>query len=404
MWEPDAHSRLEGATCLARGHSWRSVVAVGRLLLLPALLLPTACKSDNRISLADMMQREHALAEAPAVPIEHERLALTDFHPYQVGPRDVLGIQMTGLMDDRYAPTVLQVRVHRDGTISLPVVGSIKVGGLDLGQVEQAIIDAHVPDVVTDMAVYVELAATENTTVLVLGAAAAPGLVKLAHNERNPLYAIASAGGFSTTSSGRVRLKPIRPERHELVFDFNDVNDVRRALSGPPLESGDVLTVEAAENAAVYVGGLVNRPGPILIPPDSTLSVVRAVTAAGGLRDYLDVKEATLVRKLTDGDQVHVKLDLGKMLVGRAPDLELKPGDVLQIAHTADTFVQEWFFQNVMVGPFSVGMRYDPLAQYNASRAIRSSRGAYGGSLSQSITNSLASSIPSLLIPPVPAP
>jgi hypothetical protein len=151
------------------------------------------------------------------------------------------------------------------------------------------------------------------------------------------------------------------------------------------------------------VGGLVNRPGPILIPPQSTLSVLRAVTAAGGLREYLRVKDATLVRALPNGEQVHVKLNFDDMLAGRAPDLALRPGDILNIPQTASTLTQEWFLRNMLLGPFNVGLRYDPLAQYNANRVLKTQADG-GDGLLQGIRTTLGTSLPEAFVPPVPQP
>ena len=372
---------------------FNDIRGVLRLFPILALLLPVACQSDNRISLAELDTIEHELSDRPVVPVEHEELALTDFRPYEIRSGDILTVKMIGLLEDRYTPTDLQFRVHSDGMITLPVVGPIKVQGLTLGQAEEAIITAHVPDVVKDLSVFVELNNPENTTVLVRGAVEYPGLVRLKQNERNTLYALASAGGFSFSGSGRVRLRPIRSQREEVVYDLNDVNDVRRALLGPPLESGDVLVVETSPENKIYVTGLVNLPGAIPVPAQTSLSIKRVIATAGGLRDYLRVKEATLVRQLTNGDQVRVKLNLAEIQSGESPDLALKSGDILQIPHTPDTLFQEWFVRNVMVGPFSVGVRYDPLSQYNANRALKNQR------LNQSLTDSLGSVIPSLLTP-----
>lgn len=386
-----AHTRKSCARCGRR--------AAGILFLTAAALVwLSACTADKRVTLAELEQLEQAATQTETVPVEHQELALTEIKPYRVVPGDVLSIRMFGLLEDRYAATTLDLRVHDDGTILPPVVGPIKLAGLTLSEVDQALIAAHVPKVVKDLSVFVQLANAESTTVLVQGAAAAPGLVKLNQNQRNTLYALASAGGFATTSSGRVHLRPIRPEREEITYNLNDVNDVRRALLASPLESGDILTVDAADTPAVFVSGLVNAPGPVAVPPQSTLSVQQAIAAAGGLREYLDVKEATLVRMLPTGERVQAKLDLRNMLAGLTPDFALKSGDILRVSHTPDTMFQEWFVRNILVGPFSVGVRYDPLAQYNASRALENPQ------LRSSIQQSLGSTIPSLLVPPVPAP
>lgn len=375
-------------------------------------LLALAC-ADKRISPAELAAHEQQLRDGgPPLPVDPAALALVDLKPYTLAPGDVVAVRLYGLSErDRYEPTVLQLRVQDDGRIHIPVAGPITVAGLTLRQVEQAILAAHVPAVVKDLAVFVELLETETTTVFVMGSVTNPGMVKLRSNERNVLYALslaggfgvtATAGGFSSANSGRVKVRRIRPELPDEHYNLNDLNDIRRALTAAALESGDVVEVEAAETSAVYVSGLVNRSGPILIPNASTLSVVRAVAAAGGLRDYLDVKEATLVRSLPDGRQVHVKLPLSGMLKGEEPDLALRAGDVLSIPYTLDSFAQEWFFRNMMPGPFNVSLHYDPLAQYNANRAIDESR--RNGGLNSAVLQSLGSSIPSLFVPPTTAP
>lgn len=393
-------SSIAGEPPIRRRRSAR--LGYAAVLMGAALLLSTGCQNnEHRITLAELNELERQIADQPAVPVAHAKLALTDLRPYKVVPGDVLRVRLVGLDEDRYKPTFLDVRVHGDGGIALPVVGQLKVAGLDLAAVEEAITAAHVPDVVTDLAVFVQLSDQESTTVLVLGAAGGPGLVKLGENERNPLYALATAGGFGPAASGRVRLRPIRPQRQEVVYDLTNVNDVRRALLGPPLESGDVLMVEAAENSAVYITGLVNQPGPIPIPPGSNLSALRAVASAGGIRPYLNVKEAALVRSLSNGEQVQVQLDIGDMLAGGTPDLALRSGDILHIPHTPETLAQEWFWQNVMVGPFSVGVQYDPLRQYNTNRAIKADN---NDGFSNAIRRSISGSLPNLLVPPVVAP
>ncbi len=374
--------------------------AWARWFALAPLVVAAGCSRDTRISMAQLAELEQKQPRAAAA-VPPDQLGLTEYRPYKIGIGDVLLIRMIGLVQEPYAATEIQCRVHDDGCIIVPYAGAIKVAGLDLGQAEQAIMTVHQEKAVKELSVYVQLANQENTTVLVLGAATTPGLVKLKHNERNALYALAAAGGFGGTSSGRVRIRPIRTDRTETVYNFNDVNDVRGALLGPPLESGDMLVVEGHVANAVYVTGIVNHPGPVEVPVNSTLSVQRAIAAAGGLRDLMAPSEATLVRQMPDGRQVQVKLDLGSVLAGNEVDLAMRPGDVLQIPYTADTFIQDWFYKNMLLGPFSVGVRYDPLAQYNANRAIAAENNSSGGNAWLSaFQGSLTSVIPQVFATP----
>jgi protein involved in polysaccharide export with SLBB domain len=362
----------------------------------------SACHGDKRISLADLEKLERQIDEVTPTPVEHEKLALVDFRPYKLRQGDVLAIQMVGLLEDRYAPTMLQVRVQSDGCILLPAIDPVQVEGLALNEVEQAIIAAHVPDIVKNLSVYVQLVRPGPTTVLVLGAAGQPGLVKLDNNARNVLYALASAQGFGPLASGRVRMKPIRPEREEAVYDLTDVNDVRRALLGPPLESGDVLVAESADDSVVYVTGLVNQPRVIPVPPQKNLSVRRAIAASGGLVDFLEPQEATLWRQLRDGRQVQVRVDLAAIQSGEAADLALRAGDILHIPHTPETRFRQWLAGNIRIGPFGVTAVYDPVADYR-TRILRE-RDYDDDLLTRTLLQNLGTGISELLIPPVPTP
>jgi len=370
------------------------------VLALAAVLVFIPGCADTRISLDELNKLEAEAAQVEPVELKTADLALTEVRPYTVGPNDILNITLTGLAE-QYAQTMLTLRVHDDGTIMLPMVGKVEVAGLDLKEVEKALYDAHVPKYVKDMSVFVELGGPEETTVVVVGAAGASGPVRLPRNERNVLYALARAAGFSPAGSGRVYIHPARPERPELTYDLTDINDLRRALLAPPLESGDMVVVESAETSAVYVIGLVNAPGPIPVPQKGKLSLVRTVAAAGGLRDFLEPEEATLWRTLPDGQQVRVKLALADVMTGKIPDMDLRPGDILDVPHTAETRFREWFAANIRLGPFGVTAMYDPVADYRA----RLLRDRDDDSLyRRSLLGTLSTGLADLLIPPAPTP
>jgi protein involved in polysaccharide export with SLBB domain len=380
------------------GVSPRGAKLASVLVLVSILMLASGC-ADTRISLNELQRLETEVAQVEPVELKTEDLTLTELRPYTVGPNDILNITLTGLAG-QYTQTALTLRVHDDGTIMLPMVGKVKVVGLDLKGVEKALYDAHVPKYVKDMSVFVQLGDPEETTVFVVGAAGESGPVRLARNERNVLYALARAAGFSPAGSGRVSIQPIRPDGLRLTYDLSDINDLRRALIAPPLESGDMIVVEPAEISAVYVTGLVNVPGPILVPQNGKLSLVRAVANAGGLRDLLDPQEATLWRTLADGQQVRVKLALADVMAGKTADMDLYPGDVLDVPHTAETRFREWFAANVRLGPFGVTAMYDPVAD----RRARILREQGDGTFRRSLLTTLTTGVADLLIPPVPAP
>lgn len=333
-------------------------------LILPALALPLllAGCADTRISVARLHEVEKQAVAIEPLELDATDLELTDFRPYKVAPGDVLTVNLIGL-DGTYEESPVRVRVHVDGKVSLPLVGRIDVHGLDLEGVERAVLGAYVPDYVKDLSVFVELAKTHETTVVVIGAGGDRALVTLPRNQRNLLYALAQAGGYASGRSAKVHVFPIHPTREQLSYDLTRINDLRRALTAAPLESGDMVLVESPEPSAIYATGLLNGAGAIEIPRGSTLSVMRVVAAAGGLVDFLNPRQATLWRKLPNGEQVRVKLNLSDMLAGKEPDIAMRPGDILDVPHTAGTRFRQWFAENIQIGPFGVTAVYDPLLE-----------------------------------------
>ena len=362
--------------------------------------------ADSRISVQALKELEsqvdREMADDDIQTVEPAELGLRESHPYRVGPGDVLSVTLLGAADtnDPYAATVLRVRVDDEGKIRLPLVGALEIAGLNLNQIEKAVIDAHVPDFVKDVTVHVEVVSAEVTTVIVSGAAAQRGMITLASNERNVLYALALAGGYAVGTSGVVTVRPLRPDAEERVYNLTRPDDVRRAMLAAPLESGDMIIVEAASNSAVYMTGLVNTPGPIAVPPDSSISLVRAVSAAGGLVDLLNPKEATLWRKMPDGQQVRVKVNIADIMAGEEPDLALRPGDILDVPHTAETRVLAWVLANVRLGPFSLGASYDPIAERRFQDAL-DDRGGLNAGFGQSVLDTIRFGLPNIIVPPV---
>ena len=370
----------------------------GIAVILATVTLRAGC-ADSRISFDTLRDMEQGLADVEPVEVEPENLTLTEMHPYTVGSGDVLLLTMVGLLDP-FSETRIQQRVDDQGRISLPLVGQVQVGGLDLQTVDQAIRNAAVPKYVKALTVFTELLGPEGTTVVIVREAGEPVLLPLPGNRRNVLYALAQSGGLAPGTSGRVHVRPIDPAREELIYDLTDVNDLRRALLAPPLESGDMIVVESAEASVIYVTGLVNAPGPVFVPKGGNLSLVRTIAASGGLRDILEPEEATLWRRLANGEQVRVKLELADIMDGKSADIALCSGDVLEVPHTAKTRFLEWAVANIRIGPFGVTGMYDPVADSRA-RILRNDRGG-NVNIRDYLLQTLGTGVSNMLVPPVP--
>jgi polysaccharide biosynthesis/export protein len=305
----------------------------------------------------EMRQSDHAQpATQPAAQQEVAALVDRTLGPYRIGPGDVLTVALT-LFDQPTAFVPVQLRVNRDGTLDLPVVAAVKVADMELEEAEKAIKKAYVPAVFKSAAVYVTVAAPQTTEVLVLGAVLKPGLVELRRTELNLLQALAVAGGITDVAAGRVTLRRIRRPTEEVTLDLTNPNGLKAALSLEPLERGDLVSVQA-KPTSVFVGGLVNAPHPVLLPAGTQLSVLQALASVGGLRTDVTPREATLIRRLSDGREVQVKLNLDRVTTGKAPNMTLAAGDILWVPDTLETRLQDWVNRNTF-------LRFGASATYN---------------------------------------
>ncbi len=313
--------------------------------------MTTGCASDNRIDLNTFLAQQQQAQELDAAETEGGVSTLSVdryLTPYTIGSDDVLTVGLTGL-DEPTASTTYRVRVNKEGKVDLPLVGDVKIGGLDQIEAEAAIKTAYVPNVVRQLTVNIDVTVFDTTDVVVSGAVQLPGLVLLRRTERNLLYAVLGAGGISSEASGWVTLRRVRHPTNEVTFDLMDPVQLEAVLSMEPLADGDQVVVLAAQPNTIFVGGLVNRPAPLSFPPGVKTSVLQALAAAGGLRTDVFPKDGTLIRRMPDGSDVQVKLDLDRIQQGEDENIELAAGDILWVPETIETRVQAWVAQNVFV-------------------------------------------------------
>lgn len=361
---------MEGCTC-------RTSLGLASALVLAAWLAG-GCAPDTRLSMAEFLDMQRATANQQQEFIREQAPPdLTGkLGPYTVGSGDVMLISVRRPNGD--APDVpVQVRVDRNGQIDLPIAGKVGVADRELEDVEDLIQAAYVPAVYREAIVHVELLSADPVEVFLFGAVTEPGLVPLRRTERNLLYAIQGAGGITELASGEVTLRRVRRPAEEVTLDLTEPVQLQAALNLEPLQSGDIVYVHAARPNTVFVGGLVARAAPQAYPPGARINVLQAIAAAGGLRTDITPREGTLIRRLPDGTDVHVKLDMDRLAMGTDPNLELAPGDILWVPHTLETRVQEFINRNIFMRA-GVSVNYNVTGiEFLNRRRMQSAR--YGG-------------------------
>ena len=99
---------------------------------------------------------------------------------------------------------------------------------------------------------------------------------------------------------------------------------LRRFVKDPQVS----IYVREYNSQKVFVFGQVNKPG--TFPYEQGMSVVQAITLAGGFAKLAD-KSGTYVTRATEGGEEHIRVSVPAIGEGREPNLELKPGDIIYV-------------------------------------------------------------------------
>jgi polysaccharide export outer membrane protein len=243
----------------------------------------------------------------------------------RIGAGDLLTITVFGAPDFN-----LEVRVAEDGSVNLPLLGSVKAAGFSPTEfakvLKTRLSEEHYfndPQVSVFVKEYVSAA------VSILGEVQKPGIYPLL-GARTLFDVISAAQGITRFAGDRVTIThrdhPQAPEIIGLTsgqqgFPQNNV----RVLPG------DIVVVEKA--GVAYVIGDVGKPSEILmVNPD--LTVLQAIAMAEGTTPTAALNKAKIVRK-TDTGQIEVPLMLKKMLSGETADVKLQRNDIVFVPGSA---------------------------------------------------------------------
>jgi len=219
-----------------------------------------------------------------------------------------------------------QVRVAADGTVVLPMVDVVMIGGLDeqaaSRRIEQALVTRGM---LLHPQVTVLVTSSAGRDVSVLGEVARPGVY--AYSLHHRLLDLISAAAGLSPNAGRLvnvfhRSEPSVP--HPVVLDPGGTDT--EGDHNPELLPGD--TVEVSRAGLVYVIGDVVRPGGFPVDPAQGLTVVQALSLAWGPTQNAGASKALLIRE-QKGGRTLTTLNLRRMIHGQDPDQPILDRDII---------------------------------------------------------------------------
>jgi len=171
-------------------------------------------------------------------------MALAQSAGYRIQPGDQLAI--TVLEDDTLNRQLL---VLPDGSISVPLAGTIRASGRSVESVESAIADRLASNFAVRPSVFVSVVSVDETygtfPVYVMGQVATPGMVEVEPGT-TLLQAIALAGGldrFAATKRIQLRRTDATGQERLYLFNFKAVERGGAIQSMITLREGDVIIV-----------------------------------------------------------------------------------------------------------------------------------------------------------------
>lgn len=262
---------------------------------------------------------------------------------YRVGPEDLLVINVFE-WEIRNQPSTVEARVMEGGTISLPILGEVPVGGLTVEQVRQLLETRLKEDgILLYPRVSVAIKEYRSKRVAVVGAVQEPGVYTLRQNVTMLLDILTLAGGVSDRAGQvlyvlRPRPRPAEGEEPNgdsvepkiVAIDLYDLMERGELGLNVVLHHGDVVNVPEAPK--FYVVGFVNKAGGF--PLNRPTTVLEGIALAGGLREReASPRRSVLKRRTPDGEEI-IPLDLVAISRGESPNLFLKANDVIEVRQT----------------------------------------------------------------------
>jgi polysaccharide export outer membrane protein len=260
---------------------------------------------------------------------------------YVLGPDDQILIRALEGLDLGDKP----VLIGTNGNITLPLVGRIQAAGLTVEQLEGELA-SRLKAYVKEPQVSVTVTDFRSQPVSVFGAVTTPGVVQL--RGRKTLYEVLSMAGGPRETAGStisiVRLAengviPLPGASQDPTGRYSSAElDMQEILGGKnpaaniEIKPHDVISVSQGTNRMVYVVGDVQRSGAFNLGGQRTISVLSAVSLAGGLGHTAKPEHALIFRPAPDGQKhQEIPVNIRQILIGKAEDIGLRPDDVLVV-------------------------------------------------------------------------
>jgi polysaccharide export outer membrane protein len=234
---------------------------------------------------------------------------------YQLGAGDIIRVTVFQNPD-----LTVETRVTENGTISYPLVGTVKVAGMTIPSAEQAIATAlKTGGYLREPQVNIALLQNRGNQVSVLGQVNRPGRFPLETTNTRVSEMLAIAGGVTVTGGDIATLTGTRDGKlFRKDIDIAAVFLNNKLQDDTVVAAGDVIYVH--RQPVFYIYGEVQRPGSYRV--ERNMTIRQALAQGGGPTVRGTERWLRLHRRGADG-QVQV--------LKPAPQDTIQPDDILYV-------------------------------------------------------------------------
>jgi polysaccharide biosynthesis/export protein len=305
------------------------------------------------ITVDDLLRFQTAGEEAAEPSDINERLlamaAVSRYrHDYVLGPGDIISLTVFGIPELRNTALSLDA----EGRISLPFINEVSLMGLTSRESEVKIAALLENSVMKNPQVSVSVSEYRSQFVNVLGAVFQPGTYQITR-KMFLIDALAMAGGLradraeltahihrtapvmnvpaapGTSDQFDHAIEPVDSIPASIAINLQALLEKGDAALNVPIYAGDVISVPERVERYFYVIGDVTRSGAFEIQQGETVTLTRALAAAGGLLGTASAKNTMVIRQGPDGETIQIPFDSRKLLRGDIPDMDLTRNDLV---------------------------------------------------------------------------
>ncbi len=246
---------------------------------------------------------------------------------YLLAPADEIEIKVVGEEDLSGI-----YKIDNEGNITFPILGKVYIVDMTLRQAENKIAKQLEKDYFkTRVSLYAQVKRFHKRKVIISGEIVRAGPYEFSEDKNMSLVELISLAGGPTEKACMNAATIIRPageggKTKTIKVRAGDIMEGKER--DIILNSGDRVKIP---NANVIVMGEVAKPGTYGFGDASKMTLLGAISMAGGFSRIAAINAVNIIRVDELGNEKKIKVNVNNIYNGKGKDIPLEPGDIIVV-------------------------------------------------------------------------